>query len=128
MNTPIKFVRYNGKCENSYGSSPPNRLILGKVYPVTRVQDFGRHSEYELDGVLGVYNENWFDEVYDVSLAVSSIIPTKDSVLTCHIITSKNDEYSLEEKKFSVSEVWLFEIDTYRVVDNQGNHYIVKLL
>lgn len=128
MSKTIKLVRYNGNCENSYGSSPSSRLVLGKVYAVKRVQEFARHIGYELEGVTGIYNANWFDEVYDVSLAVSSIIPAADSIFTCSIINSRDGKFILEEQKIWVSKVLLFELNTYRVVDNHGKHYIVKVL
>lgn len=128
MSKAIKLVRYNGKCENTYGSSPPNRLVLGKVYQVVRQYKFGRNIEYELDGINGQFNSNWFDVINNVTLAVSNFVPSASSSFVCFAISLKDKQPLFEEIKIWIEEVHLFEVNTYRIKDKQGNYYIVQVL
>ena len=127
MNKAIKLVRYNGRCENTYGSSPPNKLVVGEVYRVIDFHPLGRHLEYELEGINGRFNSDWFDEINSVSLAVSNCIPTIGSSFACFKISLKDNQPLFEEIKIWIEEVHLFEVNTYRVKDKFGHYYIVQV-
>lgn len=122
-----KLVRYNGKCEDTYGSSPPFKLKVGEVYHVIDVQAFGRTQEYILEGIHGRFNSTWFDDVYDVSLAVSDHIPEIGSIIKACKFSLSGKTVKIENVSILVKEILETEINTYRIVSHDGGHYILKV-
>ena len=125
-----KLVVYNGKCEDIYGSSPPCHLVIGEVYEVVSIQYLYRHPEYLLKGYPGQYNSKWFDDISNMQLAISDTSPQIGKIefrYKCFLVGLKDGKPCYNEIEIHVAESHIFGIDIYKIIDFEGNIYIVKV-
>ena len=126
-----KIVRYNGRSISYGGCSNPEKLVTGKEYEVTSVNDSGSLTEYTLKGIEGHYNSVCFDDVNGGKipfLAVAYNIPHIGENFNCLKINFVDSKVELVEcEPEIVNKIDYKGNDIYKV-STYYNTYIVKII
>jgi len=122
------IVRYNGGRESHAWCTAPDKLVVGKLYKVTNINKMNHQANYTLEGVVGEFYCDWFEQVEPVYVGISRHRPVVGKLCSCRLITLVKGTTTkfIREDIDGVTDVCEIGLHIYKVTTKDSIYYIVS--